>query len=235
MEKQCPFCIENNLLRVKVLYEDDLWYITNMEEGNINNAAMAIPKRHIATPFEISENEWAALQQIISKMKDIVDDKEQPHGYNLGWNVGEVGGQHVHHVHLHLLARYADEPLAGKGIRYAFKQVDNRRQGPTPRKTQLLSWCVYEITSAKSSLNGVMLRGRIRKLGIENNFNVLAENTGDVENGVRFAVIDKSNADVVIKYLKSIIEDVKVELLLEDLTNPVLSKIKVNDESRYEL
>ncbi|MDQ5932006.1 MAG: hypothetical protein QG649_91, partial [Patescibacteria group bacterium] len=32
------------------------------------------------------------------------------------------------HAHLHLLARYDDEPLAGKGIRYAFKQQDNQRK-----------------------------------------------------------------------------------------------------------
>lgn len=25
----CPFCIDNNLLRVNVLYEDDLWYVTD--------------------------------------------------------------------------------------------------------------------------------------------------------------------------------------------------------------
>jgi len=126
-EKQCPFCIKNNSLRVNILYQDDLWYITDMEEGNINNAVMAITKRHIETPFEINQEEWITLQVLLGKMKQLVDDKEKPDGYNIGWNVHKTGGQNVAHAHLHILARYKNEPLAGKGIRYAFKQQDNKR------------------------------------------------------------------------------------------------------------
>lgn len=104
-----------------------MWYITGMEEGSINNAAMAITKRHIETPFEINEDEWASLRTLLNKMKKMVDDKEVPTGYNIGWNVHKTGGQNVAHAHLHLLARYDDELLAGKGIRYAYKQLDNAR------------------------------------------------------------------------------------------------------------
>ncbi len=125
--KPCPFCLENNLLRVNLLYEDEFWYVTDMEEGSINNAAMAMTKRHIETPFEINEQEWAGLRELLLTMKQLVDHKEQPTGYNLGWNIHPTGGQNVPHAHLHLLARYGDEPLAGKGIRYAFKQPDNQR------------------------------------------------------------------------------------------------------------
>ncbi len=124
----CPFCIENKLLRVEVLYEDGLWYITDMEEGALNNAVMAITKRHVVTPFDINEQEWVSLRVLLQKMKSLVDVKEHPAGYNLGWNIYETGGQNVDHAHLHLLARYEDEPLAGKGIRYAFKQASNRRK-----------------------------------------------------------------------------------------------------------
>lgn len=127
-KQHCPFCITNNLLRVKVLYEDELWYIADMEEGSINNACMAITKRHVETPFEISGGEWGQLLNIMDKMKLLVDAKEQADGYNIGWNVSKTGGQNVAHAHLHLLARYDDEPLAGKGIRHAFKQKDNSRQ-----------------------------------------------------------------------------------------------------------
>lgn len=80
----CPFCMDNNLLRVKVLYEDDDWYITDMEEGSINNAVMAITKRHIETPFDINDAEWKSLRSLLEKMKKLVDDKEKPEGYNLG-------------------------------------------------------------------------------------------------------------------------------------------------------
>jgi hypothetical protein len=100
---------------------------------------------------------------------------------------------------------------------------------------KLLFWDVYEISSEKSLLNGVMLRGRIRKLGIEKKFNVLVENTEDAKNGVRFAVINSKDKEVITKYLKEIIDDVRVSTVLEKCPNPVLSKLKVNVESRYSL
>jgi len=39
-------------------------------------------------------------------------------------------GQAVMHAHLHILVRYADEPHAGKGIRWFYRQADNRRPSP---------------------------------------------------------------------------------------------------------
>lgn len=101
--------------------------------------------------------------------------------------------------------------------------------------SDLLKCNIYDIKATTSSLNGVMLRGRIRKLGIEKNFNVLAENTEDRENGVRFAVISDLDANTVKDYLSTIADDIVVELVESSVRNPVLSKMKVNIESRYEL
>lgn len=122
----CPFCIPNPLIRGEILYEDDLWYYLTAEDGELKHGGMIITKRHIATPFEISSEEWARLHELLSVFKEFVDG-HNPHGYNLGWNIKPVGGQNVEHAHLHLIGRYDDEPLAGKGIRYAFKQAANKR------------------------------------------------------------------------------------------------------------
>jgi hypothetical protein len=99
----------------------------------------------------------------------------------------------------------------------------------------LLLWQIYEVTSDGSSLNGVMLRGRIRKFGLENSINVLAENTEDTDNTVRFAVLTDEDANRIKKYLVSILSDLQIESKFIDIPNPVLSKLKVNIESRCEL
>jgi hypothetical protein len=99
----------------------------------------------------------------------------------------------------------------------------------------LLTWNIYEVRSAQESLHGVMLRGRIRKLGLEKGFNVLCENASDEDNCVRFAVLSPDSATLVIGYLKSIIPDVTVTNVAAEVTNPVLSKLKVNKEDRYTL
>lgn len=100
---------------------------------------------------------------------------------------------------------------------------------------KILLWNIYEISSPSVSLTGVMLRGRVRKLGLEKGFNVLVENTEDVENGVRFAVLNENDKEIIISYLKTIIDNVVVRKVLENCPNPVLSKLKVNAESRYTL
>lgn len=126
--KDCQFCLKNDLLRVDILYEDELWYFTGLDPEESSNAGMAITKRHIATPFDINQEEWTALHRLLPRFKDIVDDRELPQGYNIGWNVGLVGGQTVPHAHLHIAARYDDEELANKGIRYHFKIFRNKRK-----------------------------------------------------------------------------------------------------------
>lgn len=126
-EADCPFCLSNHRLRVQVLFEDELWYFTDMKEKSIQNAGMAITKRHVETPFEINELEWSRLRKLLPEFKAILEKNEPAQGYNIGWNIYPVGGQNVAHAHLHIIARYENEPLAGKGIRYAFKDEANQR------------------------------------------------------------------------------------------------------------
>ena len=123
----CPFCLPNESLRGDILYEDDLWYFVATEDGELKHGGMIITKRHINTPFDINEEEWKNLQTLLPKFKTFID-QYNPQGYNLGWNIHSVGGQNVEHAHLHLIGRFEDEPLAHKGLRYAFKQSSNKRR-----------------------------------------------------------------------------------------------------------
>lgn len=102
-------------------------------------------------------------------------------------------------------------------------------------KPELIKWDVFEISSKNSSLTGVKLRGRIRKFGLENNLNILAENASDIDGNVRIALIAGTNISVIEKFLKQIVPDSKLELKLKNISNPVLSKLKVNEETRYEI
>jgi diadenosine tetraphosphate (Ap4A) HIT family hydrolase len=55
----------------------------------------------------------------------MLDADFAPDGYNVGWNVGVVGGQSLAHTHCHLVPRYANEPFAGRGIRSWIKSSEN--------------------------------------------------------------------------------------------------------------
>jgi len=124
--KDCQFCLHNNILKGAILAENELFYFEESIDPVLCHAGMIIPKRHMETPFEFDDKEWIMLKEMIHVSKSILD-KHNPDGYLIGWNIGEKAGQNVPHVHLHVIARFGDEPLAYKGIRHAFKQESNKR------------------------------------------------------------------------------------------------------------
>ncbi|MDQ0208763.1 HIT family protein [Alkalicoccobacillus murimartini] len=94
----------------------------------LEGAGIIVPRAHRETVFDLTEREWQDTYSLLQEVKGWIDNRYQPEGYNIGWNCGSVAGQHVFHAHMHVLPRYKDEPLAGKGIRYLFKSSDNSRK-----------------------------------------------------------------------------------------------------------
>ena len=90
---------------------------------------MIVPRAHRETVFDLTAEEWEETQTLLQRAKELLDRAHRPDGYNVGWNSGAVAGQEVFHAHLHVIPRYKDEPLAGRGIRYAIKQPENQRPG----------------------------------------------------------------------------------------------------------
>ncbi len=124
----CPFCLSNNQLDGDVLARDQHCCLIPTDDPVLQSSLLIIPIRHVATPFEFTEDEWASTHRLLIEAKQLLDD-EGPDGYSIGWNVHPVGGQSIPHAHLHVIGRFADEPLAGQGIRHALKQESNRRPG----------------------------------------------------------------------------------------------------------
>lgn len=125
----CVFCHVNLVSTQKVIFTNDhcmfLQLDTSRNVGSIlEGAGVIVPKVHRETVFDLTQSEWNATYELLQEVKDYLDANHQPDGYNLGWNSGAVGGQHIFHAHFHILPRYRDEPLAGKGIRYMFKNAN---------------------------------------------------------------------------------------------------------------
>lgn len=99
----------------------------------------------------------------------------------------------------------------------------------------IIKWDIYEIIAKTTPITGVMFRGRIRKFCLEENRNVLVENTQDIEGSVRFAIPNGENPSNIAKYINKISPNATIELVKQDTPNPVLSKLKVNIEDRYTL
>lgn len=110
-----------------ILQNDFAAFISNdgfLEDGVLTGSGMIIPKEYVETPFDFKDDQILGIFHLLKQIKKHLDTKYEPEGYNIGWNVGSVGGQNVSHLHLHVIPRYSNEPLAGKGIRFALKRQD---------------------------------------------------------------------------------------------------------------
>jgi len=125
MLHDCPFC---DVPAEQVIASEGPCFGIWTGEPPVGSA-MVLPVRHVEEPWELTADEWTATQALLSRLREEIANSHSPQGWNIGWNVGEVGGQSVLHAHCHLVPRYADEAYAGRGLRWWFKQPSNRRGG----------------------------------------------------------------------------------------------------------
>ncbi|MGP4073567.1 HIT family protein [Piscibacillus sp. B03] len=128
----CVFCYPELDQRQSVMMENKHCYFLQLdyfqEKGVVlEGAGVIVPKRHRETVFDLTKEEWGSTYSLLQDVKNYLDRDHNPDGYNVGWNCGEVGGQSIFHAHMHVLPRYKDEGMAGKGIRYFIKGAGNER------------------------------------------------------------------------------------------------------------
>jgi len=123
---QCPFC-PPAVNAARVILENTHCLFLQQAEPVLVGSGLIIPKHHRETVFDLTQAEWLATFDLLQRAKGWIDQRHAPDAYNVGWNCGRVAGQEVFHVHLHVIPRFGDEPLAGRGIRYWLKQASNRR------------------------------------------------------------------------------------------------------------
>ena len=113
MEEDCPFC--NIGEHVEVLFKADT-AMAILDSFPISPGhALVIPKRHVADYFELTFEEQNELWQLVNRCKVILQDRFHPDGFNIGINVGEMAGQSIFHVHIHLIPRYKGDMKNPKG------------------------------------------------------------------------------------------------------------------------
>jgi diadenosine tetraphosphate (Ap4A) HIT family hydrolase len=76
---------------------------------------LVIPYRHFASYFDISDEEREELWSLVARGREIVDEKFNPDGYNIGINVGKWAGQSIPHLHIHVIPRYKGDVENPKG------------------------------------------------------------------------------------------------------------------------
>ena len=71
--------------------------------------ALVIPKTHAANVFEIEDELLAHAHIVAKKVATALKDATGCKGINILQNNGEVAGQSVFHLHIHVIPRYDDD------------------------------------------------------------------------------------------------------------------------------
>ena len=115
-KSSCPFCeIVKNPSSDRMILENTEAFLIEDGFPVSPGHSLIIPKRHIGSFFEATEDERNDLLRLLDRAKKIVDERYKPSAYNMGINDGPAAGQTVPHLHIHLIPRYEQTGIDPRG------------------------------------------------------------------------------------------------------------------------
>ena len=105
----CIFCEatrETESSSLIVFRGDTCYVILNLYPYN-NGHVMVVPYRHLATFGDLSIEELTEIGVLIQRAEAALFEAYQPHGFNIGVNLGKPAGAGVlDHLHVHIVPRW---------------------------------------------------------------------------------------------------------------------------------
>lgn len=107
----CVFCTADEGIDVQqaalIVHRGTTCYvILNLFPYN-NGHLMVVPGRHIATLGEATPDELLEMMQLTQRAEGVLRAAYNPHGINVGINIGRAAGAGVaDHLHIHLVPRW---------------------------------------------------------------------------------------------------------------------------------
>jgi histidine triad (HIT) family protein len=77
---------------------------------------LVIPKLHAASLLELPDQAVGELFRAVKTVMEKVDRALSPMAFNVGWNHGLAAGQHVPHLHVHVLPRFSPGGMGVQGL-----------------------------------------------------------------------------------------------------------------------
>ena len=115
----CIFCRPRN----HEILDQNEWGLTLHDNYPVvDDHCLIVPRRHAPTCFDLSSDEWMAVQTLAQRARARLMEKDPTiTGFNLGVNAGRSAGQSVFHCHFHLFPRRdGDQENPRGGVRRIF-------------------------------------------------------------------------------------------------------------------
>ncbi len=109
-QQGCLFCnlySQDNDKKNLILYRGKLVFVIMNRFPYNNGHLMVVPYKHTGNLQEIEPEENQELMETVQLSCRALDAAMQPQGYNIGINLGKVGGAGVaDHLHIHIVPRW---------------------------------------------------------------------------------------------------------------------------------
>jgi diadenosine tetraphosphate (Ap4A) HIT family hydrolase len=97
----CPFCSPTD-----VLTENAHAYAMPDRYPVGQGHSLVIPKRHVADLFDLADKAYADCFALVREVRQRLEARYRPAGFNVGINSGRAAGQTIFHAHIHVIPRY---------------------------------------------------------------------------------------------------------------------------------
>lgn len=116
-DNDCIFCkIAAGEIPSTTIYEDDDFKVILDISPASKGHAVILPKNHAKNLFELPDDDAEKIFKVAKKCGDAMTRALHCDGMNVLQNNGEVAGQTVFHLHVHLIPRYKDDDVHIKWI-----------------------------------------------------------------------------------------------------------------------
>jgi diadenosine tetraphosphate (Ap4A) HIT family hydrolase len=123
----CPFCAPGE----RILLRRGSAFAIPDEFAVSPGHTLVVPFRHAATYFDATDDEKRDLWALVEEVKEFLDERYHPDGYNVGTNCGEAAGQTIFHLHVHVIPRYeGDTPNPRGGVRHVIPGKGDYQKSP---------------------------------------------------------------------------------------------------------
>ncbi len=110
----CLFCrIISRSVPAEVVYESAGSVAFLDVHPSARGHVLVVPRAHAPTLLELEDDAIGELFRAVKTVQRMVEVAFRPVAFNVGWNHGRAAGQHVFHLHVHVLPRYED---GGRGV-----------------------------------------------------------------------------------------------------------------------
>jgi ATP adenylyltransferase len=107
----CVFCeIRDGAEDERVLARSDLGFVVLNKYPYNPGHLMIVPSRHLGELGDLLAEEHLDLQELLARSQRALQSAADPHGFNIGMNLGRVAGAGIpDHLHWHLIPRWSGD------------------------------------------------------------------------------------------------------------------------------